>query len=233
MQILHFVIIPFQSLIHLSACEMVCLYEMPRPFYKTSITSVSRSVCLWEREKKNVCSLSSPPLSQHVGLCVCEDSSCILRSRSRGKHLPLSPCSPSSSSSCPHLTLMAVGFLMRKWVSLCSVSIEGLQGGEGGRAERCTGAKHIPRLWSSNASLVGWDRGGGAWGVGVWGQWGSTLSVNIAMPSFSLQRAKQANRSILPVLLPLPHCEQAVCITIIDKPVQICCRVFCESKRPL
>lgn len=27
--------------------------------------------------------------------------------------------------------------------------------GEGG--ERCTGAKHIPRLRSSNASLAGWD----------------------------------------------------------------------------
>lgn len=26
----------------------------------------------------------------------------------------------------PHLTLMAVGFLMRKWVSLCSVPKEGL-----------------------------------------------------------------------------------------------------------
>lgn len=110
----------FQSLIHLSVCQIVRLREMLQPFYKTSIMSVSLSVF-----GKNVCSLSSPPLSQHVGLCVCEDSSCILRSRSRGKHLPLSPRSPSSSSSCPHLTLMAVGFLMRKWVSLCSMSVEG------------------------------------------------------------------------------------------------------------
>lgn len=95
-------------------------------------------LCLSVFGKKNVCSLSSPPLSQHVGLCVCEDSSCILRSRSRGKHLPLSPRSPSSSSSCPHLTLMAVGFLMRKWVSLCSVSVEGLQRGglKGGGGRR-------------------------------------------------------------------------------------------------
>lgn len=125
--ILHFcTIILFQSLIHLSICPIMCLYEMLQPFYKTSIMSVSLSVF----RKKNVCSLSSPPFSQHVGLCVCEDSSCILRSRSRGKHLPLSPRSPSSSSSCPHLTLMAVGFLMRKWVSLCSVSVEGLQRGD-------------------------------------------------------------------------------------------------------
>ena len=91
------------------------------------------------RRKKNVCSLSSPPLSQHVGLCLCEDSSCILRSRSRGKHLPLSTRSSSSSSSCPHLTLMAVGFLMRKWVSLCSLSVEDSQrgdwGGGGGRRD--------------------------------------------------------------------------------------------------
>lgn len=108
---------------------------------------------------KNVYSLSSPPLPQHVGLCVCEDSSCILRSRSRGKHLPLSPDSTSSSSSCPHLTLMAVGFLMRKWVSLCSVPMEDLGGWAGG-GEWCTGAKHIPRLWSSNTRLAGWDRGG-------------------------------------------------------------------------
>lgn len=124
MQTLHFRIIQFDSLIHLSVCRIVCLYEMLQPFYKTSIMPVSLSVF-----GKNVCSLSSPPLSQHVGLCVCEDSSCILRSRSRGKHLPLSLHSPSSSSSCPHLTLMAVGFLMRKWVSLCSVSVEGLWGG--------------------------------------------------------------------------------------------------------
>lgn len=41
------------------------------------------------------------PFSQHVGLCVYEDSSCILRSRSRGKHLPLSPCSLSSELLLP------------------------------------------------------------------------------------------------------------------------------------
>lgn len=48
-------------------------------------------------------SAASPllPFSQHVGLCVCEDSSCILRSRSRGKHLPLSPRSPSSELLLP------------------------------------------------------------------------------------------------------------------------------------
>lgn len=165
------------------------------------------SVCL--SLGKNVCSLSSPPLSQHVGLCVCEDSSCILRSRSRGKHLPLSLHSPSSSSSCPHLTLMAVGFLMRKWVSLCSVSVEGLQrlgvGGEGvGGMYWCK--THPPAVkLKRQPSRVG-PRGG-------------TLSVNIAMPSFCLQRAKQANRSILPLLLSSPHCEQAVCIMIIDMPV--------------
>lgn len=129
--VFHFTIILFQSLIHLSVCHIVCFYEMLQPFYATLVMTVSLSVCLWE----NVCSFSSPPLSQHVSPCVCEDSSCILRSRSRGKHLPLSPHSPSSSSSCPHLTLMAVGFLMRKWVSLCRVSVEGLQKGywgEGG-----------------------------------------------------------------------------------------------------
>lgn len=72
------------------------------------------SFCLFQKEKKNHQPLISL-YSQRAALYVCEDSSCILRSRSRGKHLPPSP---SSSSSCPHLTLMAVGFLMRKWVSL-------------------------------------------------------------------------------------------------------------------
>lgn len=49
------------------------------------------------------------------------------------------PALPPLSSSCPHLTLMAVVFLMRKWVSLCSVSVEGSPvggvgfGGDGGR----------------------------------------------------------------------------------------------------
>lgn len=108
----------------------MCLHEMLQPFYETSTMSVSPSV-FW----KNVCSLSSPPLSQHVGLCVCEDSSCILRTRSRGKRLPLALHSPSSSSSCPHLTLMALGFLMRKWVSLFSMSVEGLQKEASGEGE--------------------------------------------------------------------------------------------------
>lgn len=46
---------------------------------------------------------------------------------------------------------------------------------------------------------------------------GGGLSVNIAMPSFSLQRAKQANCSILPLVLPSPHRdEQAARIMIID-----------------
>lgn len=35
------------------------------------------------------------------------------------------PALPPLSSSCPHLTLMAAVFLMRKRVSLCSVSVEG------------------------------------------------------------------------------------------------------------
>lgn len=49
-------------------------------------------------------------------------------------------------------------------------------------------------------------------GVGGW-----NLSVNIAMPSFSLQRAKQANCSILPLMLPSPHHgEQAARVMIID-----------------
>lgn len=113
----------------MSICQTVSLGNTAVTFY--DLDYVCQSV--FGKKKKNVCSLSSPPLSQHVGLCVCEDSSCILRSRSRGKHLPLSPSSPSSSSSCPHLTLMAVGFLMRKWVSLCGMSAEASQKGEGGR----------------------------------------------------------------------------------------------------
>lgn len=57
MQILHFAIIPFRSLIHLSVCQMVCLYEMLQPFHKTSIMSVCQSVCRWEKM-----SVASPPL---------------------------------------------------------------------------------------------------------------------------------------------------------------------------
>lgn len=103
------------------------------------------SVCLWEKCRQ----LSSPPLSQHVGLCVCEDSSCFLRSRSRGKHLPLSPplfllqlLLPSSNINGCWFFNEEVGVpVQRPW-----------------RGRWCTGAKHIPRLWSSNTSLARWDR---------------------------------------------------------------------------
>lgn len=107
---------------------------------------------------------------------------------------------------------------MRKWVSLCSVSVEGSQGEGGalrrrGKEKRCTGAKHIPRLRSSNASLAGWDserrEGERGWG-------GGAHTVNIAMPSVSLQRDKQANCSILPLML---HSEQAVCTIITGRHV--------------
>lgn len=130
----------------------VSVWEILQSLCRTSIVSVSLSL-----GKMSTASHLLPFLSMLA--CVCEDSSCILRSRSRGKHLPLSPDSTSSSSSCPHLTLMAVGFLMRKRVSLCSVPMEDLGGWAGG-GEWCTGAKHIPRLWSSNTRLAGWDRGG-------------------------------------------------------------------------
>lgn len=126
----------------------------------------------------------------------------------QGENTP--PHSASSSSSCPHLTLMAVGFLMRKWVSLCNVSVEGLQkwGTEGkGEGEEMYWCKTHPpaEKLKSQPSRVGPRRGG-------------ALSVNIAMPSFSFQRAKQANCSILPLTLSLP-CKQVVCIMIIDVPV--------------
>lgn len=54
------------------------------------------------------------PFSQHVGLCVCEDSSCILRSRSRGKHLPLSPRSPSSELLLPSSNINGCWFFNEK-----------------------------------------------------------------------------------------------------------------------
>lgn len=84
------------------------------------------------------------------------------------------------------------------------------EGGEGEGEEMYWCKTHPPAVkLKRQPSRVG---PGGAGG-------GGTLSVNIAMPSFSLQRAKQANCSILPLLHSSPHCEQTVCIMVIDMPV--------------
>lgn len=155
-----------------------------QPFYSALVMTFCLSF------GKNVCCFSSPPFSQHVSLSVCEDSSCILRSRSRGKHLPLSLCSPSSKLLLPSSNINGCWFFNEEvGVPVLHVhrGLERGDGGEGGREKRCTGAKHIPRQRSWNTSLDGWDGGG--------------YSVNIAMPSFSLQRAKQAKCSFLPLLL--------------------------------
>lgn len=121
------------------------------------------------------------PFSQHVGLCVCEDSSCILRSRSRGKHLPLSPCSPSSELLLPSSNINGCWFFNEEvGVPVQRVRRGLARGGEAlrrrGKEKRCTGAKHIPRLRSSNASLAGWDsERRGREGERGWG-WGGTHS---------------------------------------------------------
>lgn len=133
MQIVHhFPIIQFQFLIYLSACQCLCAStRCCSHFRRPRLMSVSLSVFGKEKRKKEKMSAAShllPFLSMSACVSVRIHHASLGVDQGENTSLFL-PHSPSSSSSCPHLTLMAVGFLMRKWVSLCSVSIEGLQGG--------------------------------------------------------------------------------------------------------
>lgn len=158
------------------------------------------------------------PFSQHVGLCVCEDSSCILRSRSRGIHLPLSPRSPSSELLLPSSNINGCWFFNEEVGVPVQRVRRGLARGGGGIEEKGEGEEmywcktHPPaEELKRKPSRVGLREKRGRKGMG-----GGAHTVNIAMPSVSLQRDKQANCSILPLML---HSEQAVCTIITGRHV--------------